>query len=95
MEAAARTTGHGGDEPGDRLMTRYGPFARTTTPSRRRSTGCHVHITVAPVIGQANTIGTTATGSAAPPASRFVDTPSAPYETVCGNRWHPSKHKSP
>ena len=38
-------------------MTRHGQVARTTAPRRRRSTGCYVHIAVAPVVTHTNPVG--------------------------------------
>ena len=48
-------------EPGERPMTRHGQVARTTAPHRRRSTGCYVHIAVAPIVTHTNPVGINAT----------------------------------
>ncbi|TWI17109.1 hypothetical protein IQ26_07586 [Mesorhizobium tianshanense] len=76
-------------------MTRHGQVARSTPPRRRRSTGCYVHIAVAPVVTHTNPAGINATGSATWPGSRFHDMPTAPNAEVRDRRWHTPRHKSP
>lgn len=76
-------------------MTRHGQVARTAAPRRRRSTGCHVHVAVAPVVPHTNPVGNNATGAATWPGSRFHDMPTAPFAEVRDKRWHTPKHKTP
>jgi hypothetical protein len=76
-------------------MTRHGQVARTTAPRRRRSTGCYVHVAVAPVVTPTNPVGINPTGSATWPGSRFHDMPIASYKEVRDRRWHTPRHKSP
>src|SRR5437879_4144674 len=95
VEAAARTARHNGAEPGKRPMTRHGPSAHTAASRWRRSTGCHVHVAVGPVVPHTNPVGNNATGSASWPGSRFHDMPTAPFAEVRDKRWHTPKHKTP
>lgn len=60
-------------------MTRHGPFVHTAAPSWRRSTGCYMHVAVAPIVTHTNPVGINATGSATWPGSRFHDMPTASY----------------
>lgn len=76
-------------------MTRHGPSAHTAAPRWRRSTGCHVHVAVTPVVTHTNPVGINATGSATRPGRRFHDMPTASYAEVRDRRWHTPKHKSP
>lgn len=76
-------------------MTRHGQVARTTAPRQRRSTGCHVHVAVAPIVKHINPVGSIATGSSAWPGSRFHDIPTASFAEVRDKRWHIPRHKSP
>jgi rare lipoprotein A (peptidoglycan hydrolase) len=92
---ASCTAGLKSAEPGERPMTRHGQVARTTPPRRRRSTGCYVHIAVAPVVTHTNPVGINATGSATWPGSRFHDMPTASYAEVRDRRWHTPRPKSP
>ena len=76
-------------------MTRHGQVARTTAPRRRRSTGCYVHIAVAPIVTHTNPVAINATDSATWPGSRFHDMPTASYAEVRDRRWHTPRQKSP
>lgn len=51
---------------------------------KRRSTGCYVHVAVAPVVTHTNPVGSNATGSATWPGSRFHDMPNAGFATSAG-----------
>lgn len=72
-------------------MTRHGPSAHTAASRWRRSTGCHVHVAVAPVVTHTNPAGINATGAATWPGRRFHDMPLAPYSEVRDRRWHTPK----
>lgn len=95
MRAAARTAGRTDDEPGDRPMTRHGPFGHTTALRRRGSTETHVRFAVAPVSRYPNHTVVIATGSPTWPESYFLDALTAPHADVRDRHWHTSKHKSP
>jgi hypothetical protein len=73
VATAARATGHGGNEPGERVMTRHGLFIHVAASHQRRPTRWFAPSGVAITLSLENPLGDPAKISAITPVDAYFN----------------------